>query len=375
MDSLRTYRVGIILATLLLVVVGWFIVKPTAESLPPYLASSAQPTGIKAVLVLLEEKGKQVKEWRQPMRVLPAATGQAMLVVEPKRLVPEEQIDILDWVSEGNHLILFQSNPSEWEDLPFDTDYIEDKENQERNLQGPLVQGRFMGRAETSLRLIEEADMEPLLYDDQGILAGRTEVGDGTVTFFLVPDWLTNQRIDQLSHFEAIWPYLQGEWSVLWVDEYHHGLLEKPGLLAIYPGWLVAACIQLGIVLLLYVWWKGKRFGPVYTLREWTVRRGDETLLAVSSWYERRGLAQDALRHREAYMRQLLHDRWGVHQRADRVEIVRYAKTKWTNQEVEKIAHLLERLEQAKIEGRYSSKSLLADSLLLDEIMKRLEKE
>ncbi|MED1947522.1 MULTISPECIES: DUF4350 domain-containing protein [Brevibacillus] len=374
MDSLRTYRVGIAVATLLLVIVGWLIVKPTAEPLPPYLASSAQPSGIKAVLVLLEEKGKQVKEWRQPMRFLPTATGQAMLVVEPERLMPEEQIDILDWVSEGNDLILFHSRP-EWEDLPFHTKYIRDKENQERNIQGPLVQGRFMGKAETSLRFVEDDDMEPLLYDDQGILGGRTEVGDGSVTFFLVPEWLTNQKIDRLSHFEAIWPHVQGDWSVLWVDEYHHGLLEKPGFLAIYPGWLIAACMQLGILLLLYVWWRGKRFGPVYTLREWTVRRGDETLLAVSSWYERRGLAKDALRHREAYMRQLLYDRWGVHQRADRVEIVRYAKTRWTNQEVEKFAHLLERLEQAKSEGRYSPKSLLADSLLLDEITKRLEKE
>lgn len=374
MDSLRTYRVGIAVATLLLVIVGWLIVKPTVEPLPPYLASSAQPSGIKAVLVLLEEKGKQVKEWRQPMRFLPTATGQAMLVVEPDRLMAEEQIDILDWVSEGNDLILFHSRP-EWEDLPFHTEYIRGKENQERNIQGPLVQGRLMGKAETLLRFLEDDDMEPLLYDDQGILGGRTQVGDGSVTFFLVPEWLTNQKIDRLSHFEAIWPYVQGDWSVLWVDEYHHGLQEKPGFLAIYPGWLIAACMQLGILLLLYVWWRGKRFGPVYTLREWTVRRGDETLLAVSSWYERRELAKDALRHREAYMRQLLYDRWGVHQRADRVEIVRYAKTRWTNQEVEKFAHLLERLEQAKNEGRYSPKSLLADSLLLDEITKRLEKE
>lgn len=68
MDSLRTYRVGIVVVSLLLVIVGWLIVKPTAEPLPPYLASSAQSSGIKAVLVLLEEKGKQVKEWRQPMR-------------------------------------------------------------------------------------------------------------------------------------------------------------------------------------------------------------------------------------------------------------------------------------------------------------------
>ena len=157
--------------------------------------------------------------------------------------------------------------------------------------------------------------METLLYDDQGILAGRIQMGKGSMTLFLVPDWMTNAQIQKWSHFEAIWPYIQGDWSVVWVDEYHHGLQEKPGLLAIYPGWLVASCIQLAAALLLLVWWQGKRFGPVYTLREWTVRRGDETLLAIARWYEQRGLARDALLHREAYLRQLIHDRWGVHQR------------------------------------------------------------
>lgn len=375
MNSLKTYRVGISVAIVLLVVVGWFIVKPVATKQPPYLAASAQPDGIKAVLLLLEEKGSRVKEWRQPSHLLPPSSGQALLVVEPDNLTENEQDDLLAWASGGNDLFVFSERAIHWADLPFEPKYMEGNGNRERNIQGQSLGEVMMGKAKTQVRWKEAEGLEPLFYDDQGILAGKVEVGAGSISYFLVPDWLTNQKIAEMSHFEAVWPHLQKSWSVIWVDEYHHGMQEKPGLLAIYPGWLVAAFVQLALVLLLFVWWKGKRFGPVYTLREWTVRRGDETLLAVSSWYERRGLARDALAHREAYMRQLMHDRWGVHLKADRAEILRCAGLRWSEQAVSRLAELLDRLEQARSGTGYSAKRLLADSHLLDEIITQLMKE
>lgn len=374
MDKLRTYRAGIVLAILFLLVLGWFALKPAATQYPPYAAASAQPDGIKAVLLLLGEKGKSVKEWRQPMRFLPPQEGQTLLAVEPNTLTPKEQEEIRQWVERGNHLLLFADRPEEWEGLPFTTRFTE-QESKLRNLRGPMLGEEQSGQAKSLVRLNEAQSMEALFYDDQGIVAGRTAVGKGRITLFLVPEWMTNSQIERHSHFEAIWPYLIENGSVVWVDEYHHGLQEKPGVFAIYPGWLLAICMQLAAALLMWVWWRGKRFGPVYTLREWTVRRGDETLLAVASWYEQRSLAQDALLHREAYLRQLIQERFGLHQRADRTEIIRVAKTKWTESEVGKLASVLERLEQAKSGERYTKKKLLADSLLLDEISKRLEKE
>ncbi|MFP3392814.1 DUF4350 domain-containing protein [Brevibacillus sp. SIMBA_040] len=375
MANLRTYRVGIVVAIVLFIIVGWFAIKPAATNYPPFLAVSAQPDGTKALMVLLEEKGKSVKEWRQPMRFLPNKKGQLLLSVAPSNLQPSELEEISSWVEQGNHLILFDKSTQEWGSLPFSTQDIEDESTKVRNIRGALLGEGYFGLAKSLVRLSENGSMEALVYDDQGILAGRTQIGEGSMTLFLVPEWMTNAQIQKWSHFEAIWPYLQGDWSVVWVDEYHHGLQQKPGLLAIYPGWLIAICLQLAAALLLYVWWQGKRFGPVYTLREWTVRRGDETLLAIARWYEQRGLARDALLHRETYLRQLIHDRWGLHQRADRSEILRIANTKWTERDANKLSHLLQRLEQTKAGERYTTKMLLADSQLLDEMSKRLEKE
>ncbi|QRG65607.1 DUF4350 domain-containing protein [Brevibacillus choshinensis] len=376
MDSLRTYRVGIAIAILLLLVCGWLLVEPHGPDAPPFVSTSAKPDGLKAWTTLLQEKGNRVKEWKQPMRALPRGEGQALVMVEPLTLTGSEQEELFAWVKEGNDLIVFEDEPEGWESFQFSTTEWEDDENtQEKNIKGQqLVDGQY-GIARTSYRINSSSALEVLLYDDRGILAGRIQAGEGSVMLFLVPEWLTNQTILKHNHFEAIWPYFQKKWSVLWMDEYHHGMQQNPGLLAVYPGWLIAGCMQAGILLLLWIWWKGKRFGPVYTLREWTVRRGDETLLAVSSWYERRSLAKDALLHREAFLRQLLFDHWGVHRRADRAEIIRLARTKWSSPDVEKLANLLERIEWAKAEKRYTSKQLLKDSLLIDDITMRLEKE
>jgi len=371
MGSLRTYRVALVVALLLLLLIGAFVVKPEAPAYPPYVASSAQADGSKAVVLLMQEKGMRVREWWQPMKFLPPQEGQVLVSLQPRGVIEREEL--LDWVAAGNDLILFDEEPQDWEEASFTVRTIE-KGMVQRKIHGPHLVADATGTARTTARLKEDPDMETLISDEAGILGGRTQVGDGTITLFLVPEWMTNGQIAKQAHFEAIWPFLQEKWSVVWMDEYHHGYREQPGIFALYPGWLIAGFAQLGLLLLFVVWWRGKRFGPIYTLREWTVRRGDETLLAVASWYERRRLAVDALRHREAYLRQMLYERWGIPQRAELHEIVSMARSKWSIEESEQMDRVLQRLEQAKT-GKYTPKQLLADSLLLDEIIKRLEKE
>lgn len=376
MGSLRTYRIALVIAIFLLVGISLLIVKPAPPSYPPYVAKSAQPNGSKAIVMLMEEKGKRIKEWRQPMKFLPSQAGQVLISLEPKGMTELEREELLDWVALGNDLILFAEEPADWEQASFQLILQENEEEEaERKIWGPQLSGNRNGVVQSPLRLDKSQDMEELLSDDAGVLAGRTTISEGTVSLFLVPQWMSNGQVARHDHFEAIWPYLQNEWSVVWMDEYHHGYRDQPSLFALYPGWLIAGFAQLGLLLLMWIWWRGKRFGPIYTLREWTVRRGDETLLAVSSWYERRRLAIDALRHRETYLRQLMHERWGVHQRAEHHEILQVARTKWNESELAALVQVLQRLEQIKTENAYSQKQLLADSLLLDKILKRLEKE
>jgi hypothetical protein len=129
------------------------------------------------------------------------------------------------------------------------------------------------------------------------------------------------------------------------------------------------------LALLLWLWWKGKRFGPIYTPREWVVRRGDETLVAVAGWYERRRLNRDALAHQYDYLRQVFRLRWGMPVQASDQEIVRAARENWGSERADKLNALFQRLEEVKRGGRYQVREFLLDSQEIDGFIKTLEEE
>jgi hypothetical protein len=167
-------------------------------------------------------------------------------------------------------------------------------------------------------------------------------MGAGHLTMVLTPEWLTNERILAHSHFELVWPLFAHPWSTVWLDETHHGYGTTPGLPAVYPAWIKLAALQLGLALLAWLWLRGKRFGPVYTPRAWTVRRGDETLLAVAGWYERLGFSREALSHQQLHLRQLLFERWGLSPSATAQQAANAARGRWPEAQAARLARLLE---------------------------------
>ena len=375
MNSAIRFRLVAGGTVLLFLAVGLLLLRPAHPAYPAYVSFSPNPNGTKAVAELLGHKQAALREWRKPTGYLPEGTNQALILIEPYRLQETEQEELLAWVEKGNDLLVFQTEPDDWSDIHLEADYLPEYQAQPRHVDSVLLESGGTGEADASWRLAASEEIEPLLSDQVGILAGRAQVGTGSVSLFLVPDWLTNSRIQQHQHFELIWPDLVQDWSVVWIDEYHHGYQERPGILAIYPDWLVVTLTQLAFALLFWIWWQGKRFGPVYTRREWIVRRGDETLLAIASWYEKRRLANEALHIREAHLRQLLFERWGLHLGTTDYEIVRTARNHWTEQEAVMLSTALGRLEAAKKDRDYTPKRLVQDSRLLDEVTKRLEKE
>ncbi|WP_134684462.1 DUF4350 domain-containing protein [Brevibacillus migulae] len=375
MNGQRKLLLSLSVAILLFLSIGYWGIKPERIDYPAYLSFSPDKDGIKAFRLLLEKKGKAAKEWRQSWRFLPQEQGQALLVIEPGPLQPGEQEAIMDWVAEGNDLILFQQDPELTELFTIEYTAEPDTLWSDVEVMEPEDGGIEKASVETDARLLGDDDITALLADEYGILAARKEVGAGSVTLFLTPEWLQNENILEHGHFELLWPYLQGAYTAVWFDEFHHGYQQQPGLLAVYPEWLLFITVQIALALLLWIWWKGKRFGPVYTLREWVVRRGDETMLAVAGWYERRRLAKDACRHQEQYLRRLFQEKWGLPAAASDQEVVRAAKNRWDDHAVSRLGALLKRLQDIQTEKRYGGAELIRDSKWIDEIISRLEKE
>lgn len=359
---------------------------PSAK--PPYVSSSAQPDGLKAVRLLLEENGRRVHTWSYSWLRLMPSDRRPLVVVEPQGAGDEEREAIRRWVESGGRMLLFDAKPSGYDGI-----YLENIPNDaarsgritaEAGASAYGVQAGtvFAGNLESRVRIRPEERVTPLFRDSLGIIAADIGWGEGRVTVFLESAWLTNGRVLEQEHFAMVWPLLREAGTEMRIDEYHHGFRKQPGLFSIYPAWLLLAFIQLALACGAWIWLRGRRFGPVYIPREWVVRRGDESLLAIAGWYERRGCRREAFLEQERYFRSLLQERWGLSPAVSDEEILRMARLRWEEPHANRLAALLRRFADMRPaegdEGRpgpaYEAKTFVRDTELAAQVVNRLEK-
>ncbi|MCD1261110.1 DUF4350 domain-containing protein [Paenibacillus athensensis] len=373
MKSANKHVIGLLICMAVFVAAGLGVTRPAAPDRPPYLSFSADVDGTKAWRELLSRKQARVKEWRLDWEKLPAGSGSALVAVEPDALSDEDLEAATRWVEQGNDLLLFAEQPvnglADWLQTDSEAAPESDMEPELDSGSGsgtsgqiakkdteqgivPIYSGEgasgegsgYTGLVTTTARLLPIDGAEALLRDAYGVLASRIPLGDGSVTVVLLPQWLTNSQLAEHSHFELVWPLFAKSSATVWIDERHHGFAasERPGLLAVYPAWLVLPSALLALALLLWLWQQGKRFGPVHTPRAWTVRRGDETLLAVARWYERLGSREEALAHYQQQLRRLLAERWGLSLTASPEQAAHAAQARWPKPRVERLVRLLQ---------------------------------
>ncbi|MEI7027036.1 DUF4350 domain-containing protein [Paenibacillus sp. y28] len=363
--------------------IGSILVRPKPVEYPPYVSFSPGKEGVKALTELIASEQQPLGTWKQPWRFLPKGSGQLLVVIQPWSVHEKEEEALLEWMEQGNEVLWFDSGPT-------GLNLVETKplESEKRGLTSIWEEGAAQdtgkqGLVEARYRLAEEDADRVLLSDDRGVLAAEYEIGDGRLTVYLTPHWLTNSQILQYDHFDFIWPkFAERRWNAVWMDEVHHGIQEDPGLMAVYPRWLILACVQAGLALWLWLWLKGKRLGPVLTPRAWIVRRGDESLLAVSGWYQRKRLMGEALMYQKRYLRQLIQDRWGVPLAAPAEHVLEAASARWSAAQVEQLRDLLARLmwveqlqDNPSARQPYSMKQAIEDSTRMEQMNRKLEKE
>ena len=397
MPRLNKLYVGLIITVMGFLIVGYWVVKPELVNHRAYVSFSPDLDGTKAWRELLVQRQSQVKEWRLTWRDLPDQGNQLLVAVQPIGITDEERAALFSWLEQGNDMFLFHHTPEGWDRFA-----LEGSERGEEQEQG-REQGREQGEEQsdalrsiykgdrtadeelaaevlTQYRLAADTEQQDVLFtDDQGILGSRMKIGAGSLTVVLAPDWLVNDSIVQHSHFELVWSLFDKRWDAVWIDETHHGYQQKPGLLAVYPAWLVLASVQLGIALLLWLWLRGKRFGPVYTPRAWTVRRGDETLQAVAGWYERLGYRAEALIHQQQLLRQLLYEHWGLSPSASTAQAAQLARSRWPEAQVARLVRLLElsppALPGARTPSHVHAKTFLELTREMNEMIALLEQQ
>ncbi|SEP00660.1 protein of unknown function [Paenibacillus sp. OV219] len=345
--------IGLLVSVLLFIGIGYMLVKPETKDYQPFLSFSPDSDGIKAIVELAQERGVTTRRWELPPESLPSGSGYTLLIVQPSMLAKPELDAMRSWVEHGNDVLLAASDMEAWDS--FQLKEAEQPKGLGSKPANVHMQGKVLSleaTVSTTSRLVAQRELETIYEDERGILGARKHFGEGSFTVLLEPKWLMNSMIIERGHFELVWPLLQDTRRQWLIDEYHHGYTAERGLSAVYPAWLLAAAAQLAIVLLLWLWKRAKRIGPVHTPRAWTVRRGDETLLAVAGWYERRRLRSDALAHSAQRLRQLLYERWGVLPSAPPQEAASIASTRWDAKRAESLLRLLREPQQAQVSAR-----------------------
>lgn len=289
---------------------------PTVYS--EYVTESPSPSGVKAFYTLLEKNFTSVESWGKPAQTLPLlASRQLMIMVEPSTPLSSQEIEQwIKWLEAGNRLWLLDRNPKGLFHLQ--TSLI----SQETSPLSPSIttllgseewEGTYHTTLVTDARLVAESKDHVLLKDERGVIALSRAYGQGELMVLLAPEWLTNGMILQQDNLQLLLPFIaRANPQVIWFNDYVHRNNNLPTVLGVYPQWFLVLLTQGLISCLLWLWYKGKRFGSVQIPREWVVRFGDERIRAIAAWYEKGKFYQESLSIQDEFFRHAVQERWGI---------------------------------------------------------------
>ncbi|MBO8171547.1 MAG: DUF4350 domain-containing protein [Bacillaceae bacterium] len=370
---------ALVLGIILLIVPGLFLVPEQPVPYPDYVSHSPAPTGLKAFYTLLEEHA-QVKTWKKPAVFLPfLEENQLMIMVEPHQaFAPEIMDQWIQWMEAGNRIWLVTENPEPFFSLSrVDTDH---PKGYPVSILGPTdrayVHRAYIGEVASDIRLRPEPNDRTLLEDKKGVLALSRAYGKGELMVLITPDWLTNQSILEYDHLTMILPFLErADTPVIWFNEYIHGYESGPAMLEAYPPWFLLLMAQVALILVMWLWMKGKRFGPVETPRAWSVRFGDERLRALAAWYERGRFYKEALAAQAEHLRQLIQKKWGVPEHLETPRWVEAVTRRFPPDRKSQWKRDIETLAITMQAEKISHRDFLKWSGRLDEMRKEVEQD
>ncbi|MGP4039988.1 DUF4350 domain-containing protein [Gracilibacillus sp. D59] len=307
----KTWIIGIIFF-LLLIAVSIFSTSNTPEQYPPYLAESPSPTGLKAIYTYLEQNDYEVSN----EKTLPSKTEDTLRILVNPPVFTDSNVEnhYLDYVREGNTIVLAKENPDGLFNIQTEYKMTEtlnsEPQTTEINYQGEtleVLQNSFVRLAVTDSDTV-------LLKDNAGPLAIKRKIGEGYLIVLLEPAWLTNEQINKYDHTPVVFnliPFDETEKVIF--DEFSK--VTSGGLVShfeLYPGWAYVLLLQGIIISIFILWHQGKRFGPIYPVREETVRLSNERLKAIAIWQVKGKNYQASIEYQLDYLKEAIRERYGI---------------------------------------------------------------
>ncbi|MRH43195.1 DUF4350 domain-containing protein [Aquibacillus halophilus] len=356
---------------LLFILTSFLVTSPKPEDYPDYVSDSPSPTGLKGVFTYLENASR----WSHSPRHLSNQDDGPLLIMVQPFYIPEagEMEDYMSFIQAGNTILLVQANPSGMFDLK--TSYIEEETTGKVYDQSKMEHSAEIG---STVRLQTNEQDKILLYDEAGTIAFKRFYGKGQLIVSNTPEWFTNEALLEEEHLQLVLSLINegsptGD-NILF-DEYSHGADNASSIQTLYPKWLLALAVQLILLTAIWLWYLGKRFGPILIAREETVRYSDERIKALAAWYQRSRSYQDSIIIQANYLKLLLQERWGIPYHKEWADIAVQLERKLLNVSKIDINTFLTELSKVLRKEKISKQEFLVWSKKIDSIRKEVDKD
>lgn len=356
-------------------VISYYAFSPQPRFYPSYVSNSPSPTGVKGLYTYLS-KEMNVNRWNHAPKFLPKASEKQLLViVEPMNNPDSEEMkQYIDFIKVGNTVLLLQDNPKGMFDVQTVPAADEDNKGDQVFKVYDSSNQVYKAKIDSYVRLEANHDDDILFHDDLGTVALRQTLGKGQLIVAVTPEWMTNGNILTNDNLPLVISLLNtsGAKSILF-DEYLHGDVTASSALSVYPQWFLLLLFQGIVLLILWLWHQGKRFGPVFTPREDSVRFSDEGLRAMAAWLIRGQRYHDSIVIQADYLKLLLQERWQIPYSREWQDLSSCLERKWHGIKPAEIRSFLQGLTAILEKGTLNKQEYLLWSGRLDQLRKEVE--
>ncbi|WP_156791442.1 DUF4350 domain-containing protein [Bacillus sp. SG-1] len=365
----------IIFAVILLVfaVLSYIIGTRAPKEYPDFLSESPAPMGTKAIYTYFSNELDHVERWTHSPNLLNKSEDNQLLLMIQPYFIPEseETGEYLEFMEEGNTILLFKTVPDGMFDVKTIGVDTEEKEiSTVKDVEGAIRNAYIPA----PVRIQKKNEDEVLISDEAGPIAIQRPVGEGSLIVVTAPHWMTNSSILEEDHLSlALTLINESNPGGILFDEYIHGRDSASSVATLYPKWFLILMVQGGFLLILFLWYRGKRFGPIETAREEYVRFSDERIKALAAWYIRGKRFTDSLNIQADYVKLLLQEKWGIAYSPEWSDSTEGLTRKWKSSTEEEIKNFVDELTAVLAKEKMSKQEYLLWSKKLDRLRKEVE--
>lgn len=356
-------------------IISYFVMSNKPEGYPKYDSQSPSPTGVKALYTYLEKEQGSVVRWSYPPEHLTKqGNHQLLIMVGPFLISDKTKMDEYEaYMKKGNAILLLKSNPDGMFGLK--TEPVKKKPSDPDTIYNSSGE-KYHADMHSSVRLKAKDDDDVLLHDKAGTIAMKRPYGNGQLIVANAPDWMTNDAILDENHLPLVSSLLEAgnaDGNTVLFDENSHGSTHTFALFTVYPKWLLVFGVQALLLIIIWLWYRGKRFGPILVSREETVRFSDEHIKALATWYQRDHKYHDSLTIQADYVRFLLQERWGIPYRKNWLDISDHLSRSWKSKSNDEMRSFLNGMTKVLGNENISKQEYLLWSKKIDRLRKEVE--